>query len=175
MISAASGLSPAAGAVVNIYHRSDPATPHPIALDRNGTEGGPDRNPELSPGDMVEVSRAGLVYVVGDVIRPGGFTVDPTQELTVLKALSLAWGPSQNAALGKALLIREQKSGRMVTSLDLKRMLHGQDPDQPIGDRDILFVPNSAVKNLYNRTIEAAVQSAVGVSIYAGLVYSDRF
>jgi protein involved in polysaccharide export with SLBB domain len=93
----------------------------------------------------------------------------------VLRALSLAWGPSQNAALSKAVLIREQKSGRTVTTLDLKRMLHGQDPDQPIQDHDILFVPNSAAKNLYNRTIEAAVQSAVGVSIYAGLVYSQRF
>jgi polysaccharide biosynthesis/export protein len=121
------------------------------------------------------VTRAGLVYVVGDVIRPGGFTVDPGEDVTVLRALSLAWGPSQNAALSKAILIREQASGRTVTTLDLKRMLHGQDPDQPIQDHDILFVPNSAAKNLYNRTIEAAVQSAVGVSIYAGLVYSQRF
>jgi polysaccharide export outer membrane protein len=175
MISAASGLSPSAGAVVNIYHRNDPATPHPVALDRNGAEGGVDGNPELVAGDVVQVTRAGLVYVVGDVIRPGGFTVDPGEDVTVLRALSLAWGPSQNAALSKALLIREQKSGRMVTTLDLSRMLHGQDPDQPILDNDILFVPNSAVKNLYNRTIEAAVQSAVGVSIYAGLVYSQRF
>lgn len=175
MISAASGLSPTAGGVVNIYHRNDPATPHPVALDRNGAEGGVDGNPELAPGDVVQVSRAGLVYVVGDVIRPGGFTVDPSEDVTVLRALSLAWGPSQNAALSKAVLIREQKSGRTVTTLDLKRMLHGQDPDQPIQDHDILFVPNSAAKNLYNRTIEAAVQSAVGVSIYAGLVYSQRF
>jgi polysaccharide export outer membrane protein len=175
MISAASGLSTAAGGVVNIYHRNDPATPHPVALDRNGTAGGVEGNPELAPGDVVQVSRAGLVYVVGDVIRPGGFTVDPSEDVTVLRALSLAWGPSQNAALSKAVLIREQKSGRTVTTLDLKRMLHGQDPDQPIQDHDILFVPNSAAKNLYNRTIEAAVQSAVGVSIYAGLVYSQRF
>ena len=55
------------------------------------------------------MSRAGLVYVVGDVIRPGGFPVDPVQTPTVLQALSLAWGPSQNAALTKAVLIREQQ------------------------------------------------------------------
>ena len=175
MISAASGLSPAAGGIVNIYHRSDPDTPHPVRLDPNGAEAGPDRNPELAPGDIVQVTRAGLVYVVGDVIRPGGFIVDPTQEFTVLKALSLAWGPSQNAALGKALLIREQPGGRTVTTLDLKRMLRGRDPDQPILAQDILFVPDSMAKNLYNRTIESAIQSAAGVSIYAGMVYSQRF
>ena len=140
-----------------------------------GASRGPDRNPELAPGDIVQVTRAGLVYVVGDVIRPGGFIVDPTQELTVLKALSLAWGPSQNAAVGKALLIREQNGGRTVTTLNLKRMLRGLDPDQPIRAHDILFVPDSAVKNLFNRTMESAVQSAAGVSIYAGMVYSQRF
>jgi hypothetical protein len=30
-------------------------------------------------------------------------------------------------------------------------------------------------KNMWNRTMEAAIQSAVGVTIYAGLVYSQRF
>ena len=174
-ISAASGLGPAAGGVVNIYHRSDPETAHPVPLDPNGAEAGPNRNPELAPGDIVQVTRAGLVYVVGDVIRPGGFIVDPTQQFTVLKALSLAWGPSQNAAVSKALLIREEDDGRTVTTLNLKRMLRGQDPDQPIRARDILFVPDSMAKNLYNRTIESAIQSAAGVSIYAGMVYSQRF
>jgi polysaccharide export outer membrane protein len=175
MISAASGLSPAAAGVVNIYHRTDPDTPHPVALDPNGATASPDRNPEIAPGDIIQVARAGLVYVVGDVIRPGGFIVDPTQEFTVLKALSLAWGPSQNAALGKALLIREEEGGRTVTALDLKRMLHGKDPDQSIRAQDILFVPDSTAKNLFNRTVEAAVQSAAGVSIYSAMVYSQRY
>ncbi len=175
MISAASGLSPGAGGVVNIYHRNEPGTAHPIPLDPNGTSASGDRNPELSPGDIVQVTRAGLVYVVGDVIRPGGFIVDPTQEFTVLKALSLAWGPSQNAAVSKALLIREQAGGRTVTALDLKRMLRGKDPDQPIHAYDILFVPDSTAKNLFNRTAEAAVQSAAGVSLYSAMVYSQRY
>ena len=175
MISAASGLSPTAGGVVNVYHRSDPDTAHPIPLDPNGATAGPDRNPELAPGDIVQVTRAGLVYVVGDVIRPGGFIVDPTQEFTVLKALSLAWGPSQNAAVSKALLIREQPGGRTVTTLDLKRMLRGKDPDQPIHAHDILFVPNSTAKNLYNHSIESALQSAAGVGIYSAMVYSQRY
>jgi hypothetical protein len=78
------------------------------------------------PGDTVQVSRAGLVYVIGDVVRPGGFAVDPAQGLTVVQALSLAWGPSQNAATGRALLIREQKGGRTLTTLNLGRMMHGQ-------------------------------------------------
>jgi polysaccharide export outer membrane protein len=175
LISAASGLAPSAGRLVNVFHRSDPKTPHPVVLDPGGTDTASDHNPELLPGDTVQVSRAGLVFVIGDVVRPGGFPVDPAQGLTVVQALSLAWGPTQNAATSKALLIREQKSGRTLTTLNVKRLLHGQDPDQPIHDRDILFIPDSAAKNLINRTMEAAIQSAVGVTIYAGLVYSQRF
>jgi polysaccharide export outer membrane protein len=175
VISAASGLAPSAGRLVNIYHRNDPKTPHPVVLDPGGTDTGADHNPELTPGDTVQVSRAGLVYVVGDVIRPGGFPVDPAQGLTVVQALSMAWGPSQNAAVGKALLIREQNGGRTMTTLNLNRMLHGQEPDQPVRDRDILYVPDSMAKNLLNRAMESAIQSAIGVSIYGGLVYSQWF
>jgi polysaccharide export outer membrane protein len=176
LISAASGLSPNAGRLVNIFHRDDPTeTPHPVVLDPSGTDTGADHNPELIPGDTVQVSRAGLVYVVGDVVRPGGFPVDPAQGLTVVQALSLAWGPMQNAATRKALLIREQKGGRTITTLNLKRMIHGQEPDQPVRDRDILYVPDSTAKNLWNKFLESAAQSAAGVPIYAALVYSQRF
>jgi len=175
LISAASGLAPSAGRLVNIFHRDDAKTPHPVVLDPSGTDTAVDHNPELAPGDTVQVSRAGLVFVVGDVLRPGGFPVDPAQGLTVVQALSLAWGPSQNAAMSKAILIREQKGGRTLTSLNLKRMLHGQEPDQPVRDRDILYVPDSTAKNLWNRTVESAIQSAIGVTIYSALVYSQRY
>jgi polysaccharide export outer membrane protein len=174
LISAASGLNATAGGLVNITHRDQPDALRMVTLDYN-QPGNDLQNPELLPGDLVRVSRAGLVYVVGDVNRPGGFTLDPVQQTTVLQALSLAWGPSQNASLSKALLIHARDDGRTVTTLDLKRMLHGQDPDLPVGERDILFVPDSTAKNLWNRTMESVVQSAVGVSIYAGMVYSQRF
>jgi polysaccharide export outer membrane protein len=175
LISAASGLSPDAGRLVNIVHRDDEKTPHLVVLDPAEADAASDHNPELSPGDTVQVSRAGLVYVVGDVIRPGGFPLDPAQKLTVVQAVSLAWGPTQNAALGKAVLIREQKDGRTLTALNLKRLLRGQDPDQPVHDGDIIFVPDSFAKNLMNRTMESAVQSTIGVTIYSALVYSQRY
>jgi polysaccharide export outer membrane protein len=174
VISAASGLNVTAGGLVNIVHRDDPGTPQMVTLDFSQA-GGQQQNPQLLPGDLVQVSRAGLVYVVGDVNRPGGFTLDPAQSTTVLQALSLAWGPSQNASLSKALLIHARDDGRTVTTLNLKRMLRGQDPDIPVGERDILFVPDSTARSLWNRTMESVVQSAAGVSIYAGLVYSQRF
>jgi len=175
LISAASGLSPNAGRLVSVFHRDDPKTGHAVVLDSSGTDTKVEHNPELEPGDTVLVSRAGLVYVIGDVIRPGGFAVDPVQGLTVVQALSLAWGATPNASATKAILIRDQAGGRTLTTLNLRRMIRGQDPDEPVRDRDILFVPDSAAKNLMNKSLESAIQSAIGVSIYAGLVYSQRF
>ena len=51
----------------------------------------------------------------------------------------------------------------------------GTGDDVPIGEHDILFVPDSMAKNLWNRTMESVIQSTAGVGIYAGLVYSQRF
>ena len=175
LISAASGLSPSAGRLVTIAHRDQKRESTSVALDPEGRDNTTDHNPELLPGDIVQVNRAGLVYVVGDVVRPGAFPVDPVHPTTVVQAVSLAWGPGQNAALTKAVLIREQPGGRTITTLNLKRLLRGQEPDVPIRDRDIVFVPDSMAKNLLNRTMESVIQSAAGVSIYAGMVYSQRF
>ena len=184
LIAAASGLTSNAGRLVSVFHRDDAKTAHPVVLDPTGTApekvippgtAKEEHNPELQPGDTVLVSRAGLAYVIGDVVRPGGFAVDPVQGLTVVQALSLAWGASPNAAVGKAILIRDQAGGRTLTTLNLKRMIRGQDPDQPVRDKDILFIPDSAAKTLLNKSLESAIQSAIGVTIYAGLVYSQRF
>jgi len=175
LISAASGLSATAGRLVNVFHRDDPQTAHSFVLDPSGTNRAADHNPELAPGDTVLVSKAGLVYVIGDVVRPGGFAVDPVQGLTIVQALSLAWGATPNARETRAILIRDQAGGRTLTTLNLKRMIRGQDPDQPVLDKDILFIPDSAAKDLWNKTLESAIQSAIGVTIYAGLVYSQRF
>lgn len=176
LIAAASGLSPTAGGVVGIFHRADPNTPHIVTLRGEEKSTNEERNPELLPGDTVQVSRAGLVYVVGGVMRPGGFAMDPQQRLTVLQALSLAWGPSQSAAAARAVLIREQSGGgRLVTALNLKRMLRGKDPDVPLRERDILFIPDSLAKNIWNHSLESVIQSAAGVSLYSGLVYSQRY
>jgi protein involved in polysaccharide export with SLBB domain len=107
----------------------------------------------LSEGEA-QADRAGLVYIIGCVLRPGAFQLDPSQQLTLVQALTLAGGPSANAALTKAVLIREQKGGRTVTTLNLKRLLRGQEPDPFIHDRDIVFVPGSTVKSLWWRPRE---------------------
>ena len=66
-------------------------------------------NLAVFPGDTVVVSKAGIVYVVGDVRLPGGFVMENSQ-LTVLQAIAMAQGTNTTAKLDKAALAGRSKS-----------------------------------------------------------------
>src|ERR1700746_2876182 len=50
------------------------------------------QNPIVSPGDIVKVLRAGIVYVVGEVQRPGGFVMKSNEKMSVLQVIALGGG-----------------------------------------------------------------------------------
>ena len=54
----------------------------------------------------------GVVYVVGDVGKPGGFLIENNDRLTVLQAIALAQGTNRTASQNKARLIRKTQKGR---------------------------------------------------------------
>jgi polysaccharide export outer membrane protein len=54
--------------------------------------GSPQSNVLVYPGDVVKVSRAGIVYVVGQVHKPGGFLLKTNENISVLQAIALAEG-----------------------------------------------------------------------------------
>jgi polysaccharide export outer membrane protein len=58
------------------------------------------------PGDIVKVTRAGVVYVVGEVKKPGGFTLKSSEKLSVLQAIALSEGLMPTAAKSNARVIR---------------------------------------------------------------------
>src|SRR6202044_1582800 len=48
--------------------------------------GDPRYNVTVYPGDVVKVTRAGVVYVEGDVKKPGGFILKTNENISVLQA-----------------------------------------------------------------------------------------
>jgi len=163
-ISMAGGLTPKAGKLVKISHRNQPDKPVVITLgdDRRGSIEG---NTVLSPGDTVLVSKAGIVYVVGDVHLPGGFVME-NGHMTVLQALALAQGANPTASLNKAKLIRTTDGKQSQTPVALKRILTAKAGDLSLAPGDILFVPSSMQKSAARRSLDAVVQAATGVAIY---------
>lgn len=165
VLSLAGGTGPKAGRVVSISRRDHPETPNNVMLSNDPNESAKS-NIDVYPGDTVVVSRAGVVYVVGDVHRPSGVVMDNGTDMTVLQAIAMAEGTNPTASLNKAKLIRTTKTGRQEMPLPLKDMLSSKAPDMRLQAEDIIFVPNSAAKSATRRTLEAIVQTASGVAIY---------
>jgi len=165
-ISAAGGLTPTASRTVTIS-RKDREQVITFQLSNSlQTPSGADL--EARPGDRILVTRAGVVYVVGDVGRPGGYLIDDNQTVTVLKALALAQGMNKTARYD-AKLIRSTPSGRTEADLPLKKILANQAADPKLQDGDILFVPVSGGKQFADKGVTAILQTAVGVVIYGRL------
>jgi polysaccharide biosynthesis/export protein len=164
LISAAGGTTPNAGKPVTVTHREDPE--HPVIVNIESKAGSTAAfNVDIHPGDTVMVSKAGVVYVLGDVGKPGGFLIENNDRLTVLQAVSLAQGTNRTASLDHAKLIRKTGTGLEEVPIPLKKMLASKTPDQLLSDGDILFVPTSGAKNAL-RDIEAILPSAAGAAIY---------
>jgi polysaccharide export outer membrane protein len=107
----------------------------------------------------------GLVYVVGDVARPGGFPMDHDGHLTILQAVALAQGTNPTAAKGSAKLIRTTAQGRQEIPVDLKKILSAKATDLALQDNDILFVPNSAAKSALH-DLSSGLPAAAAAGIY---------
>ena len=52
-------------------------------------------NPLVHPGDIVKVTRAGVVCVIGEVRKPGGFALKSNESISVVQALALSEGLTQ--------------------------------------------------------------------------------
>jgi len=164
-ISAAGGTTATASNTAAIMRRAQPDKQEVVHLSNDPAKATAANIP-IGPGDTILVPRAGIVYVVGDVGKPGGFLIDNTERLTVLQAVALAAVRLVPAALNGSKLIRKSVSGREEIPLPLKKILQNKSADLRLEDGDILFVPASVGKTIGWRGIESAVQSAGLVAIY---------
>lgn len=164
-ISLAEGLTEQAGTNVAITHRASPESPAVVHISSTGKrEAG--SNPAIEPGDTIMVPKAGEVYVVGDVVRPGGYLMDHDEQLTIVQALALAQGANRTAQLKHSVIIRKNSAGRTEIPVDVDKVLTNQSKDVALIDNDILFIPVSKAKTAFHRTLEAIVQTAVGAASY---------
>jgi polysaccharide biosynthesis/export protein len=121
--------------------------------------GDPRYNVTVYPGDVVKVTRAGVVYVEGDVKKPGGFMLKTNENISVLQAVALAEGLTRNAAGSRARIMRtdEATGTRTEIPIDLNKMLAGGLTDAMLRPNDIVFVPNSTGKSVFYGGTQAAV------------------
>lgn len=101
--------------------------------------------PGLHVDLFLEKHSGAVVYVLGQVAKPGAYKV--FKPLTTLQALSLAGGTQYNALMEQVIVFRRHE-GRVVSrTLDLRKKLtlHADEPFFYLRPDDILYVPKTAL------------------------------
>lgn len=168
VLAMAGGTTLAAGNEVQITHASVSAEPLLVHYSRV-TDPKAIESVMVEPGDTVQVKRAGIVYVLGAVIRPGGFLMQEEGTLNVMQAISLAYGTSTQASNGKMYLLRRNADGSVLyVSVPYKEISRGKRPDMQLHATDVLYVPKSTIKSIYGNTSQI-IDSLALATIYTTL------
>jgi polysaccharide export outer membrane protein len=132
----------------------------------------PEKNILIRPYDVISIPRAQLVYVVGEVGRPGPLPLNRGDSISVMEAVSSTGGILRTAAPDHARILRQVAGDQKRTevNIDLKRIMQGKADDLPLLAGDILVVPDSSGKRVTSRAIEAMIQLGTIVGTY-GIVH----
>jgi len=121
---------------------------------------------KIYPGDTVLVPKAEIVYVLGDVHVPGGYTMTNNEgQLSALQLIARAGGTPPTAVPSHARLVRKTPTGFTEMPLQISAMQKGKQPDIMLQPGDIIFVPFSYLKNFaVNAT--GIIASATTAAVY---------
>jgi polysaccharide export outer membrane protein len=130
--------------------------------------GDPRFNAPVYPGDILQVPRSGIIYVVGEVKKPGGFVLKGNEKMTVLKAMALAEGLTPTSVKNRARIIRTHASDTQKEEIpiDLVKILDGKAPDPALQPSDIVFIPNSTGRYAVYRGSEAAISAITSLLVF---------
>jgi polysaccharide export outer membrane protein len=124
-------------------------------------------NVTVFPGDIVKVTRAGIIYAVGEVHKPGGFVMKNNEPMTILRVVALAEGLTSVAAKSQARILRTDENGKRVeVPVNLGKVFSGKEPDQVLKASDIVFVPNSPAKGMFAKGTDAAVWAVTDLVVF---------
>jgi polysaccharide biosynthesis/export protein len=134
-------------------------------------------NIQIFGGDVIEVPKAGIIYVLGGgATQPGGYPIQSHGEPpTVLKAVALARGLSGFAKANDAVIYRvNPKTGeREAIPVHIKKIEKDTSEDVAMKSNDILYIPDSLAKKVAVRGLEAAVSIGSGLLIYRSTLSSS--
>jgi polysaccharide export outer membrane protein len=127
----------------------------------------PQDNIVVETNDVVMIPRAQLLYVVGEVQKPGGYILNERDSVTVLQAVALAGGLTQMASPKRAKVLHQDNAKGTRTELptNVSKILSGKAPDAPLYADDILFVPNNLPKSAGAKALQTAINMA-GVAVW---------
>jgi polysaccharide export outer membrane protein len=164
----AGGETAAAGGHIEIHHTEPGGTEQIVqvayAPGKNTAEA---EKALVSPGDTVHVPRAGIIYVLGAVNRPGGYLMVNGGGLNLPQAVALAMGISPVGSSKSVVVVRKRDGQVNEYRLQLDDMQRGKAETFALTDGDMVYVPTSKVKSalINSSAVLSAAASASIVSI----------
>ncbi len=113
------------------------------AILHHGGNNGQQSDLVLKPGDIVTLRPfANVIYVSGNVVRPGALKLLPDDELTAYSAILRSGGFARFANRKKVYVIRDMGNGKKIRiNVDIKALEQGKGSDLILKSKDIVKVP----------------------------------
>jgi polysaccharide export outer membrane protein len=166
VISFAGGETQMAGAKIDVRHEDHgqvTTTSYPYGRDSDGNT---IADVMVHDGDTVIVPRAGIVYILGQVTRPGGFLMQENGKLNLAQAISMAMGTTLIASTKHVLIIRRKPDGTYLQfEVAYNDMVHGKITPPQLQSQDVVYVPNSRIKTAF-ADVQGLLTAAASATIY---------
>lgn len=166
VLTEAGGITNQAGHVIQVFSAKSLKKPTILLWDPTLRENN-NASLKLQAGETVLVSRCGVVYVGGNVVKPGAFPLCDSNHTTLTEIMALAAGPKPSSWPQRTLLIRNSGSGtRVMEKIHLDDVLRGKAPDPIMKPDDIVYVPPSSLKAASKVLLTAAIGFASQAYLY---------
>lgn len=101
-------------------------------------EGKEDANPPILSGDVITVTEASPIYVIGGVNAPK--QVASRSEITLSRAIASAGGLAKDGVEDDVTIYRRETNGSKTINANLKKIRNGEEEDPPLRSLDIVDV-----------------------------------
>ena len=148
LISEAGGLTEDAGDDIIVIRQFQDSTNTSlkISIDDLFLKGDARLNIPLEPNDIVNIpaEKIVLIYVFGQVRKPGALEVKKSNIPTLLQAIAQAGGFSERASKGRVLIKRIDKDGKEhKIKVNVKNIIKGKKKDIQLLENDVVYVPET--------------------------------
>jgi polysaccharide export outer membrane protein len=117
----------------------------------------PAANILVMPNDQINVPKGQVVYVIGEVLKPGIIVLGEKNAVGVLQAVSIASGISKTAKASQTKILRVTPGSltRTEITVNLQNMMAGKGNDVALQPDDILYVPNNLKKEVGLKALDS--------------------
>lgn len=129
----------------------------------------PELNLKLEGGEEIRVPDAGKVYVVGNIKKPGAFSIKESSETSVMRLLALSEGLLPYTGKQAFIYRKEASGGKNEIPIDLERIIQRKSPDVTLVANDVLYIPDRSGRRNVMTVLEKSLP--MGAAVTSALIW----